>query len=200
MTARVRIKRRNAHQPVHAGFGLGPAVGVMPLDEQHARFEASLVAGRLLDDLDLESMALRPARIHAKQHARPVAALGPARAGMNLYIGIVAVDLAGQQRLDLEPLGLELEALQLVDPLFLGGGIIFRLGEFDEGRGVVEFAFETRDGAETVFEFGALAHDFLRGFGVVPEIWIFDLGVQLFETAISSLDVKDASSAIPWIA
>ena len=158
------------------------------------------VARRLLDDLDLEFVPLGPARIHAKQHARPVAALGAAGPGMDLDIGVVAIDLAGEQRLDLAPLGLDLQALQLIDRLFLGGGIVFRLGEFDERRGVVEFALETREGAEPIFEFGALAHDFLRGFGVVPEIWIFDLGVQLFETAISSLDVKDASSAIPWIA
>jgi hypothetical protein len=40
----------------------------------------------------------------------------------------------------------------------------------------------------------------LRGLGVVPEIWVFDLGVQFGETAMGGLDVKDASSAIPWIA
>jgi hypothetical protein len=40
----------------------------------------------------------------------------------------------------------------------------------------------------------------LRGLRIVPEIWILDLGVQFGETAASGVDVKDASSAIPWIA
>jgi hypothetical protein len=40
----------------------------------------------------------------------------------------------------------------------------------------------------------------LRGFGIVPEIGIFGFGVQFGKTTRGSLDVKDASSAIPWIA
>jgi hypothetical protein len=40
----------------------------------------------------------------------------------------------------------------------------------------------------------------LRGIGIVPEIGIFDFGIQFGETARGSIDVKDASSAIPWIA
>jgi len=40
----------------------------------------------------------------------------------------------------------------------------------------------------------------LRGIGVVPEIGIFNFGIQFGKTARRSLNVKDASSAIPWIA
>ena len=54
--------------------------------------------------------------------------------------------------------------------------------------------------AEPILELGALAHDFLRGFGIVPEIWILGLGVQFGEAARRGIDVKDASSAVPWTA
>jgi hypothetical protein len=40
----------------------------------------------------------------------------------------------------------------------------------------------------------------LRGLGIVPEIGIFDLGVQFGKAAFGDIDVKDASSAIPRIA
>jgi hypothetical protein len=40
----------------------------------------------------------------------------------------------------------------------------------------------------------------LRGFGVVPEIWVPGLGVQFGKAADGGIDVKDASSAIPSIA
>jgi len=40
----------------------------------------------------------------------------------------------------------------------------------------------------------------LRGFGVVPKVWVFGLGVQLGKAAGGGIDVKDASSAIPSIA
>jgi hypothetical protein len=40
----------------------------------------------------------------------------------------------------------------------------------------------------------------LRSLGIVPEIGIFDFGIQFGKTSRGSIDVKDASSAIPWIA
>jgi hypothetical protein len=40
----------------------------------------------------------------------------------------------------------------------------------------------------------------LRGFRVVPEIWVCGLGVQLGKAAGGGIDVKDASSAILKIA
>jgi hypothetical protein len=74
------------------------------------------------------------------------------------------------------------------------------LAQFDKRDSIVKFAFETGDRAEAVVDLGSLAHDFLRGLGVVPQVGIFDLGVEFGETACGGLDVKDASSAIPWIA
>jgi hypothetical protein len=34
VAARIGIERRNAHQPMHAGFGLEPAIGILALDQQ----------------------------------------------------------------------------------------------------------------------------------------------------------------------
>ena len=89
MAARVRIERRDAHQPMHAQFGLQPAVRVVALDHDRRRLDAGLVAGRLFDHFDLELAPLAPAHVHAQQHARPVAALGAAGAGMHFEIGVV---------------------------------------------------------------------------------------------------------------
>jgi len=55
---------------MHAGFGLGPAMGVVALDQQSRRFDAGLVARRFFDQLDLELVTLSPARIHPQQNAR----------------------------------------------------------------------------------------------------------------------------------
>jgi hypothetical protein len=51
-----------------------------------------------------------------------------------------------------------------------------------------------------ILQSGALAHDVLRGFHVVPKVWVPGLGVQLGKAAGRGIDVKDASSAIPSIA
>ena len=49
----------------------------------------------------------------------------------------------------------------------------------------------------SVLKLGALAHDLLRGFGVVPEVGVLGAGVQLGKAARGGIDVKDASSAVP---
>ena len=59
----------------------------------------------------------------------------------------------------------------------------FGLAQLHQSDGVVEFALKSRQRSETVFKVGALAHDLLRGFGVVPEVGVFDLRVQFGEAA-----------------
>ena len=141
--ARVRIERRDAHQPMHARFGLQPAVGVMALDHDRRRLDARLVAGRLFDDLDIELAALRPAHVHAQEHARPVGALGAARARMDLDIAVVAVRFARQERLELTALALGLQGLQGRHALGLGRFVALDLAELDQRRRVLEVALES---------------------------------------------------------
>jgi hypothetical protein len=56
------------------------------------------------------------------------------------------------------------------------------------------------EGTKPILECGALAHDFLRGFHVIPKVWVPGLGVQLGKAAGGGINVKDASLAIPSIA
>ena len=142
VAARVRIERRDAHQPVDARLGLQPAVGVVALDHDRRRLDAGLVAGGLFEHFDVEFAPLAPAHVHAQQHARPVAALGAAGAGMHLDIGIQAVGLARQQRLELAALAFRLQRPELRQALVLGVGIALLLAELDQRRRVVEFALD----------------------------------------------------------
>ena len=142
----------------------------MALDEKSARFEARFVARRLLDDLDLIFVPLRPPRIHAKQHARPIAALGATGAGVNLDISVVGIGLAGQQGLDLAAPGFRLQGFQLVEPFRRGNLILFCLGELDERDRVQKFIFKMFERTKPILESSALAHYFLRGFGIFPKV------------------------------
>src|SRR6266404_3416935 len=83
MPVRVGIERRNPHQPMHAGLGLQPAIGVMTADLDGGRFDAGLFTLRLFQVFDLETMLFGPARIHTQQHRGPVLALGAAGAGVH---------------------------------------------------------------------------------------------------------------------
>ncbi len=97
---------------------------------------------------------------------------------MDFDIGVVAVGLARQQRLELAAFALDLQRAKRGEAFGLGRGVVFHLAEFDERDGVFEIAVDLLDAAEPVFEHGALAHQLLRGFRVVPEARVFGFGVE----------------------
>jgi hypothetical protein len=161
-----------------AGLGLQPAVRVVALDDDRRRFDAGFVAGGLLHHLDVEFASLAPAHVHAQQHARPVAALGAAGARVHFDISVVAVRLARQQRLDLAAFAFDLEGAKLGEAFGLGFGVAFDLAEFDEGHRVVKLALHLGERAEAILQHRTLAHQLLRGVGVVPEARVFRLCVE----------------------
>ena len=195
MPARVGIERRYPHQPVHAGLGLQPAIGVVAADLDGGGFDAGLFALRLFQIFDLEAVLFGPARVHAQQHRGPVLALGAAGAGMNLEIGIEAVGLARQQRFELAAGDFLLQVFQR--GLGLGDDALVVLGfaEFDHADIVLEFALDLADAVERILQRGPLLHQLLRLLGIVPEIGIFGELVQLGQARRGCIDVKDASSA-----
>ena len=150
MAARVGIERRNAHQPMHAGLGLEPAIGVLALDQDGRRFDAGLFAFALLEQLPLVAVRLGPARVHAQQHRGPILAFGAARAGMDFEIGVVARPprptasiRASCPRRAREAPTAKLSASATMRL------VVFGLGQLDQAGGVVEFGFERRDRSES---------------------------------------------------
>ena len=90
MPPRVRVVRRDAHQPMHAALALQPAIGVLALDQHRRRLDARGLAAVLVDLLDLPALGVGIAHIHAPQHRGPVLALRAAGAGVDLDIAVVA--------------------------------------------------------------------------------------------------------------
>ena len=66
MPARIGIEGRNAHQAMHAGFGLQPAIGVLALDQNGRRFDAGLFAFALLDDIRPCSRCVSAQRVYMR--------------------------------------------------------------------------------------------------------------------------------------
>ena len=101
---RLRVERRDAHQPVHALLRLEEAVGVLALDLERDRLDPRLFA-RLRSRIgDLEAVALGPADVHPHEHLGPVLRLGAAGAGMDGEDGVARVVRALQHGLQLEAL------------------------------------------------------------------------------------------------
>jgi hypothetical protein len=83
--------------------------------------------------------------------------------------------------------------------LGLGDDCIVVLGvaEFDQFDGLLDFALDAPIALNRALQLVALAQDLLGGRGVVPELGVFRLGVQLGEAPVCDVPVKDASSAAP---
>jgi len=147
--------------------------------------------------LDLEPALFGPAHVHPRQHRGPILALGATSTGMDLKIGVIGIGLARQQCLDL---ALGHERAQLLKRAFglcNAGRVIFGLAEFDQRQAIFERLLKLFIVLDLLFEHLALAHDFLSGLWIVPEVGVLRLGVQAFETGLSGIPVKDASVGLP---
>jgi hypothetical protein len=141
---------------------LSQPVGVGTDDLERRRLDAGLLARALLEELDLEAVLLGPAHVKAQQHLRPVLRFRSARPRVDLDIGIVAVGLARQQRL--EPA--LLRGLRRAWRSWLGSATLaassLRLAELEQGQRVVELAHQPLDRADAALELRLLAQGRLR--------------------------------------
>jgi len=118
---------------------------------------------------------------------------------MDLEIAVIGIGLAREQALELALGDLDAQLLEIGLGLGDDALIALRLAELDQAELVVELTLDPAVAADGVVELVALAQRRLRGFGLVPELGILGLGVQLREPARSVIPVKDASSAGPGI-
>src|SRR6185369_7196336 len=83
-------------QSVNSTFRLEIAVRILALDQHGGGLDPRLLAGMVVDQLDLHSVAFAPTRIHALQHLGPILAFGSAGAGVDFDIGVVGVRLSSE--------------------------------------------------------------------------------------------------------
>ena len=180
---------------MHAGLGLQPAIGVRPGHLQRRGLDAGLLALALLHQLHFVAVLFGPAHVHAHQHLGPVLRLGAAGAGVDFDIGVVGVGLAGQQAFDLPPLRFLGQSAQRFHAIGDHRGVAFGLGQLDQFQRVGNVLFQLAHAFHLRGKLVALTHHLLRGGGIVPEVGVFGLRVQLGQAAFGDIPVKDASSA-----
>ncbi len=183
---------------MHARFRLQPTESIVALDEDRRGLDAGLFAVMNFQHFDLEAFAVGPAGIHAKQHVGPVLAFGAAGAGMHFEIGIVAVGLARKHGFHLTAVRLAPQRLQRVLGVLDDLVVAFHLAEFDQLDIVFKLLLERLDAIDAVIQLLALAHQFLRFGGIVPEGRILCLVIQPVQSSYRLVPVKDASSAGLW--
>ena len=182
---------------MHAALGLGVAVGVLALDEDGGLADAGLVAGLHVLQFHGEAAALGPAVVHAEEHVGPVVRLGAARAGLDGEDGVVAVELAGEERGDLE--GVELGD-HAGHGLVEFPGVNLELGpaggfdELDHDVEVLDPLVKGDDRQDGLLQAVELGNVLLRALVVVPEFRIALLGLQGLDLTLLLFAVKETST------
>ena len=166
---RVRVKRRNTHQTVHAVLALEEAVGVLALDEDAGGFDPGLVAVEVVQNFIGQAVRLDPAGIHAIKHLRPVLRFRAARTGLKGHDGVVAVVFALEQRLQPRLLHILFQRVVAVLQLVEHGVVVLLERHLADGHQVVPCGGHVCVFVALAFERLRAHHGLLRARGVVPE-------------------------------
>ncbi|MNV08738.1 hypothetical protein D3C71_992090 [compost metagenome] len=188
-----RVEGALAHQAVHAGFGAQQTIGVFALNFDRGALDAGHVARGFFLDRGLEALAFGVLEVLAQQHARPVAGLGAAGAGLDVHKAVERVGLVAEhaaelqlfdQRAQLGGFGLDGHEARLV--AFLLAHLI-QLGVVGQlARELVERDDHT--GERLLF----LAQ-LLGLLGVVPDRRVFQRCVYRAQAFKFGIEVKDTS-------
>lgn len=160
-----------------AGFRFQPAIRRLAQNLERRGFDARHLAVLAVHERNLEASLFGPARIHAEHDAGPVLRLRPARARIDLQVGVVAVELAGQKARHFAPRDF---LLYFVEGFFRVGDerfITLRLRHLDHFKLVGKIGLDRAHGADLRVEPCALAQNFLRPVLVGPELRVFSEGV-----------------------
>jgi hypothetical protein len=115
---------------------------------------------------------------------------------VHLKIRVVGIRFAGKERFQLLPRSFIFQFLQRGFGFGDDALILFRFAKLNQRGVVFQLAFDAGNAAQLIFQRGALAHYLLRALGIIPQVGIFGLLVQLGEAHCRGIDVKDASSAV----
>jgi hypothetical protein len=116
---------------------------------------------------------------------------------MHFEIAVIGVRLAGKEAFELAPRRFRAQPLERSFGIGDDGRLALVLTHLDQLEGVGDLPLDPAIAADRLVELGALAQQLLCRSGIIPQPRILGLGIQLGETAICSLPVKDASSAAP---
>ena len=197
---RVGIERRDAHQPVHAGFGLQPAIGILALDQQGGGFDARRPRLRFPRSAAACSRAARPSACTCATASRP----SPGFRCRRRRHGFPDRCRCRRPRPTawIPAACCSARLCSASDGIFRvrhHGGVVFGLGHLDQAgwrRPVRSRACVTA--LSELSSFWRSRISFCAAGGIVPDGGVFGPGVQFVQAAAGGIPVKDASSAGRW--
>jgi hypothetical protein len=174
VAARGLIKRRDAHEAMHASFAHEHPIGIFTGKLDGGVLDARLFAGSLIENDGAHALAFGPSQIHAQQDGGPVLRFGAAGAGLDGHDGVEVIAFAGEQRFGFQVgdviFGVAELAVELFQQVIALPGIGFFLREVNVSVQVAGKRSELFVGGDLILGAFAVTQDGLRGFLIVPEI------------------------------
>ncbi len=195
LPASLVVERRDPHEPVGALLDRQGPVRVGRLDRERRGLDPRLLRVGDVVHLIGQVVALAVAGVHAQQHLGPVGGVHPAGLRADGDQRLAHVELAGQERADLELGHSPLEVAELLLRLSQGVRVALALGQLDEDRQVVEALAQGRDLAQLALDEGQPGRHLLCGRRVVPEVRRRGLRLELDDLRAHRREVQDLLDA-----
>jgi hypothetical protein len=180
VAAVVRIERRLAHQPMHAGFGLQPAVGVVALDAEGGALDAGHFAAA-----DFQQLGFPAARSAQRRYmrssisAQSCASVPPAPAWMSTKALAPSILPENMRWNSSFPPSRRLRSTSATT-----ASRCLRRSRIRPGRAIRRPRTGRRAGADAVDGLSSMARSAQRlgALGIVPDIGVFQFAADFFQT------------------
>src|SRR5947208_3726956 len=136
------IEWRQPDQSVDATLRTEPAEGALAGNSDGDALVAGLFTGRLVEDLALHLVALRPAQVHAQQDFGPILGVRPPGAGMDADQRRMLRVRIGEETVDLLLAHVGIECVELVLERALQMAVILGDRQFGQTDDVAGTSFE----------------------------------------------------------
>jgi hypothetical protein len=193
----VGVERADPDEPVHAALARELAERERPDHAQLDRANARLFARRDLQLLIFELVRVEVPRVHAQQHAGPVAAFGASGARVDAEEAVAHILRPRQQTLQFH---LPIATLQRSHVIFELGQfvrVVFVRRQLEQLHDVFHFFLQLLDRLDRSLQRAELPHHRLRPLLVVPEPGRGHLVAQLLQLLLLARQVKASPGFFP---
>ena len=176
---------------MHARLRSKQTVGVFTGDRKGGRLESGLLARLVVEQSELEAVALGPAPVHAEEHLGPVLRLRSSRSRVQGDNRVQSVVFSRQQRCGFELVDLVPKRIQ--SRAQVARDVLAFASQLEVSVEVGEGSVKAYVGFEPFFEPAARGKNFRRSILILPEVGLGYLLLDGLELAASCGCVKENS-------
>ena len=179
---------------MHTRFGAQIAESIFTLHFDCGRFDTCHIAVRLLHHLDFEAFAFAVAQVLAQQNAGPILGFRASCTCGDVNKTIGRVGRVAEHAAEFKVCNYLLIFSHFAFNCFKRVEVAFGLRHFNQFLRVANVGLHSVHGDYHAIEHLFFFAQFLRMFGIIPNIGVFQFGVNYRESFGLAVDVKDTSA------